>query len=242
LIGSLEAWQIALAVGVVAAGALLQGSVGFGFALIAAPVLALLEPRLVPGPVILMGLLLTLLMARRDWHAIAFGDLGWGLLGRIPGTLLAAWALTRLAPEALGLVFAGLVLLAVAISAVGPRVEPTTGALVGVSVLSGFMGTLSSIGGPPLALLYQYAQGARLRGTLSAHFVLSTLVSVTALHAVGRLGASEGRAALVLLPAVLLGYAVSGVTAPLLDRGHTRRAVLVVSALAALGVVVKQLT
>jgi hypothetical protein len=41
-------------------GSTVQGSVGLG--LVAAPILALIDPMLIPGPILLCGLVLTLLM------------------------------------------------------------------------------------------------------------------------------------------------------------------------------------
>ena len=43
---------------IVATGAALQASVGIGFGVLSAPLLAILAPELVPGPVLLLGLLL----------------------------------------------------------------------------------------------------------------------------------------------------------------------------------------
>jgi hypothetical protein len=44
----------------------LQASVGFGLALLAVPLLALVDPRLVPGPMLLAGSLLALASAYRE--------------------------------------------------------------------------------------------------------------------------------------------------------------------------------
>jgi hypothetical protein len=43
-------------------GSTVQGSVGLGLGLVAAPILALIDPMLIPGPILLCGLVLTLLM------------------------------------------------------------------------------------------------------------------------------------------------------------------------------------
>jgi hypothetical protein len=45
--GSLASWALASAI--VMTGATLQGSAGFGFALLSSPILALVDARLVPG-------------------------------------------------------------------------------------------------------------------------------------------------------------------------------------------------
>ena len=55
------------------------------------------------------------------------------------------------------LLFGGLILLGVCLSLSGLRLPPIRGVLVGAGALSGVMGTVASIGGPPMALLYQDA-------------------------------------------------------------------------------------
>jgi hypothetical protein len=233
----------ALAAGVAAVfvGSVLQGAVGFGFALVAAPILLLIDPHLVPGPIIFAALFLTGLSAWRDRHAIDFSGLRWGLTGRVPGTLLGAALLAFLPPERMAAPFGALVLLAVAISAAGARVEPSPRALVGAGLLSGFMGTASSIGGPPFALIYQHSAGDRLRGTLGGYFVIGTVMSLTAIAAIGRFGIAELRWGVALVPGTLLGFAVSSRLIPWLDRGYTRPAVLAVAAAAGVAAVVRQL-
>ena len=47
-------------------GSCVQGSLGFGLGLIAAPVLAFVDPDLVPGPVLMLALVLTVAVASRD--------------------------------------------------------------------------------------------------------------------------------------------------------------------------------
>ena len=50
--------QIATIIAIVTVAACVQGSLGFGMALIASPMLALIDPRLVPGPLTASSLLL----------------------------------------------------------------------------------------------------------------------------------------------------------------------------------------
>ena len=52
---------------VVGLGSLLQGSIGFGLGLFAVPFLVLIDPRLVPGPILLASGVLTILMVHREW-------------------------------------------------------------------------------------------------------------------------------------------------------------------------------
>lgn len=233
--------EFLLAGGVVTVGALLQGSIGFGLGMFAVPFLVLIDPRLVPGPLLLSSVSLTILMSYREWHGIRFGDLRWALGGRVLGVIVAVLALVLVPEERIAIAFGVLVLLAVGLSISGLHVRPTAKTLVGAGTLSGFMGTTVSIGGPPMALLYQHAPGTHLRGTLSAYFLVGVALSLTGLHVAGRFAMTELRLGLMLLPGILLGFGASRWTAGLLDRGYTRTGVLAVSAAAAVVVILKQL-
>jgi uncharacterized membrane protein YfcA len=106
---------------------------------------------------------------------------------------------------------------------------------------SGFMGTVSAIGGPPLALVYQNESGPRIRSTISAMFTIGTMVSATGLWWAGRFGIKELVLGLLLMPGVLVGFALSRFTTPWLDREHMRPAVLGLSALSAVVIAVRAL-
>lgn len=233
--------QLAVATVIVTLGSMLQGTIGFGLGLFAAPLLLLIEPRLVPGPLLAASGVLTLLLTRRDWHGVHGPDLAWALGGRVVGTLAALAVLVVASRELLEVLLGSLVLLAVALLASGlhPGLSPRV--LVVAGTLSGFMGTTTTIGGPPMALLYSRAAGPRLRGTLSAFFVVGVVISVSGLALVGRFGRLEARYAALLLPGILVGFLVSRLTVRALGARWLRPAVLAVSALAGLVVVIRQL-
>jgi len=103
------------------------------------------------------------------------------------------------------------------------------------------MGTITSIGGPPMALLYQNEEGPRLRGTLAAFFTIGVIFSMGGLTVAGRFGWTEVKLATLLLPGIVAGFVLSAWTATRLDKRHTRAIVLVTSAVAGVLVVVKGL-
>jgi hypothetical protein len=229
------------AVAIVAAGAAVQGSIGFGLGIVGAPLLALLDPRLVPGPVLLAALLLTGLVAWRDWHAVRGADLAWTVPGRLLGTAVAVLVLRVVPADRFEIPFALLILAAVGLTAAGPALPFNRGTLFGAGSLAGLMGTITSIGGPPMALVYQREEGARLRGTLAAFFAFGVVISLGGLAVAGRFGWTEAALAVALMPGVLLGFLLSRWTAGRLDRRATRIAVLVLSAGSAAILLVKEL-
>lgn len=229
------------AVLIIATGAAVQGSIGFGMGVVGAPLLILLEPRLVPGPILLDALLLTLLVTVREWKHVRMADLGWSVPGRLIGTGIAVWILRAVPAGRLQFTMGVFMLLAVGMTMVGPRVRVGRRTLFGAGALAGVMSTITSMGGPPMALLYQHETGARLRGTLAAFFSLGVVFSIGGLAVAGRFGWTEVRLAALLLPGVIVGFALSAWTSQRLDKRYTRRIVLVTSTVAGVLVVVKGL-
>lgn len=234
-------YELLIASVIVAVGSVLQGSIGFGLGLLAAPLLLLVDPRLVPAPLLLASGVLTILLTHRDRRDVRWDDLRWSLGGRVAGTLPALAVLTMIPTERLGVAFGAVVLLGVALSMSGVHLRPAPASLVGAGALSGFMGTIVSIGGPPIALVYQHESGPSIRGTLSAFFVVGVAISLVGLGAVGHFGREQAILALALTPAVLIGFLVSRHTARWLDKGYIRPALLVASAVSAVAVIAKYL-
>lgn len=231
----IAAWSIAFV------GALIHGSVGMGLGLITVPFLLQIDPTFVPGPILAAGILLHLMMVRREHQDINVFGLGWGVAGRLVGTVVASLTLTRL-PQDTASILAGLaILLAVGLSLSGLYVKPTIVTLLGAGTISGIMGTLASVGGPPMALLFQGERGPRLRSTMAGFFLFGTLTSLAGLVVVGNYQAAEIWATVLLLPSVVLGFWVSGYALSYLDRGRTRAAVLLVSALSSLILLIRTL-
>jgi hypothetical protein len=226
--------EIAFALLCAAVGATLQGSIGFGLAVVAAPLLLLIDPVWVPGPMMMAASLLVMMIALRDREHIIRGDVALGTLGRLLGTIPAAYALAILPQHIYDLAFAGIVLFGVVLSASGVHIARTRRNVVVAGTLSGFAGTISSIGGPPMALVYQHERGPSVRGTMSSIFVVGTFISLAGLWWAGRFGMVELTLGLILAPAIVVGFAISRYTAPWLDRRHIRPMILAVSAISAL--------
>lgn len=233
--------EIGGAAAIVMMGAILQGSVGFGLGMLAAPLLVLIDPDFVPAPLLSAAFGLTLLIARRERKSIDFRGIGWALVGRLPGTFLGAIVAATAAQKTTSILVGVVVFAAVAMIGSGATLRRTPAVLFGAGTVSGFMGTTTSIGGPPIAALYHDAEGAKIRGTMSGFFVVGLTITLVALAAVGRYGPHELYLAGCIFPGAIIGYLVSGHVAPVLDRGYTRVAVLTASALAGLSVIVQAL-
>jgi uncharacterized membrane protein YfcA len=237
----LSAAALTLALVTVFAGAFVQGTVGFGVNILAAPVLALVEPDALPATLILAALPLAAGMLIREHHAIDRHGLQWLVVGRLPGTVVGVVVVATFSPDGLAALIGGLVLLAVVMSTLAPPVSVTRTSALVVGALSGAMGTASSIGGPPAALLYQHHPGAVLRSTTAALFVFGTILSAAALAVAGQMTGDDVVLALVLLPAIAAGLALATALRHHIDAGRLRPAVLVVAAVAGLATLLKGL-
>jgi uncharacterized membrane protein YfcA len=215
--------------------------VGFGVNILAAPVMALVEPDALPAVLILAALPLATGMLVREHGHIDRDGLRWLLIGRLPGTALGALVVATLPPDDLAAVIGALVLVAVGMSVAAPPLAVTRSTALAVGALSGAMGTASSIGGPPPALLYQHHPGAVLRSTTAALFVVGTILSASALAVAGEVTVDDVVLAAVLTPAIAGGLGLSHVLAGHIDAGWLRPAVLVVAAVAGVATMLRGL-
>lgn len=235
----LVAAELVLVLAAVLVGSCIQGSLGFGLGLVAAPVLVMVDTALVPGVVLGMGVPLTYLVAWRERRALDVRRVSWAMAGRIPGTVVGSVAVLVLTERWLAGMFAVALLLAVGASIAGLGVEPTRRAMFTAGLGSGFMGTATSVGGPPMALLLQREGGPELRASLAAFMAFGATISLVALVVVGEFDRRAVIVTVVLVPAVLVGFAVSRWTNPILDRGYTRPAVLLFATLSAISILLR---
>lgn len=223
----------------VATGALVQGSVGLGLGLVAAPVVTLAAPSLMPGVMIWLASVLPVLTLAQEWRATDWRGLGWAMAGRLPGTVLGVAVVAVVSTRALGVLVGVMVLVAVVLTGLVVRLPMRPGVLMAAGVVSGVTGTATSIGGPPLALVYQHVAGARLRATMGGYFAAGGVASLVGLGAGGQLSTDQAVTALALAPFLGVGFALSGPVRRHVDAGLTRRAVLAVCAAAAVALLAR---
>jgi uncharacterized protein len=219
----------------------MQASIGFGMGMLAAPIVAVVDPSLVPGTLIMLAALLTLMVAVREHEHIDLKGTGWALAGRVPGTIAGALLLAALPERALALLVAGVVLAGVALTGIGWIPAPHRRNLVLAGATSGVFGTATGIGGPPMALVWQNSSGARLRGTMSGFFLVGSVISIAVLAFTGAVDGSTMASFAVLVPASVAGYALSRVVNRLLDHRRQRWAAVAISAVGAALLIGQQL-
>ncbi len=218
---------------VVFVAATVQASIGIGLGMIASPVLLLADADFIPATIMLAVLPLTFTIAWVDRQHIAPSDVGFALIGRVPGVIVGALVVAALSDRVLAVMVAASVLLAVVASITGRLFQPTNRALVVAGLASGFAGTTTGVGGPPMALTYQNSDPATMRATISAFFAIGSLMSLGALAVAGEVGVRQLQLTLLILPSVGLGIVTARLIKDRLRPDVVRPAVLVICTVAA---------
>lgn len=220
----------------------LQGSIGFGMGMVAAPIVALTDPELLPGMLIVLAFVLTLVVSIRERDAINMRGAGWALLGRVPGTAVGAYLVATLPHRWLAVLLGAVILSGVALATLGWAPLPSPRAMAIAGMASGVLGTATSIGGPPMALIWQGSSGARLRGTMSAFFLVGTTLSLVGLWFAGAVDQHVLRTTAWFLPAVGIGYVLSRYINRFMSRERLRWTGVAVSCTGAVLLIVHQVT
>lgn len=222
-------------------GAFVQAVVGLGMGLVAAPIVGLLAPSLVPALPLWLSLLIAGLMlagerAHIDWRALA-----WALPARVPGTLVGAWLVLQFTEDQIGIALALMTLLAVGVAVRAARIPVNPRTLLAAGFGAGVTGTATSIGGPAIALLFQREPPAVMRSTLSVFFFVGVLLSLTGLGVSGSLTSESWQVALVLAPGVVVGMLVGRAVRDRIHRDAFRAGVLLVCTASAVILLVRSL-
>jgi uncharacterized protein len=221
-----------VAAAAVAAGAALQSATGFGFSIVAAPlVFAVVEPEEAVGLLIVLGSLvnvLTLVSERRRPRPV-WRECAVLLASALPGAVAGVAVLRALDPVALQVaVSVGVVATLAARRIAGGRPSPGwAGPVAGLA--SGALSTSTTTAGPPLIvyLLGRRLEPVQVRDTMPVCFLGFSAVSVLALWITGTSGAvPDAELVAILVPVVAAGHLAGRPLFAALVRGGRYEAVL----------------
>lgn len=234
-------WVVIIGGIVILIGSVVQGSVGLGISQVAAPILMIIDPGLMPGSMIVVAALLPVITLLKEHRDIDWAGLAWAFPGRLVGTAVGGWLVVVVSSDVLGLVLATMVLAAAVVSLVRWRPTPAPGNLLAAGFFSGVGATATSIGGPPIALVYQNQHPAVVRSTLAVYFLVGNLFSIATLLTVGSLTMRQAEFALIFIPFVIGGFVLAVWLRRFLDVGKTRAAVLGLSVVSSLVLIARAL-
>ena len=234
-------WALAVIALALLIGTMVQGLVGLGLGLVGAPVATLVAPELMPGLLLCTAAVLPLMQLANNREQIDWRGLAWSLPARVPGTGLGVWLVTVFTDRALSVAVGVMVLAAVLLTWRTVSVPITPASLVGAGVISGVTSTATSIGGPPIAILYQRRPPVQVRSTLAVYFSLGAMFSLAGLGLTGQLLAREIWLAALCVPFLLAGLWLSARVGRRVEPTRIRHIMLVVCAASALALLVRSL-
>jgi hypothetical protein len=206
----LEPGEIAVCFAVVLAAGYMRGFTGFGFAMAAVPLLALVIP---PARAVPLVILIQLMAGVWDWREARrhahWRSLPWLMAGAVIGTPLGMLGLAAMSADWARLAIAGAMLLAVALMARGFALVAMPGRpiLLGTGLAAGVLNGIAAMPGPPVIVLY--LAGALSieagRASLLLFFSVNNVAGAAAAGMTGLIPPGTVLLAAVALPVVLAG-------------------------------------
>lgn len=222
-------------------GAMVQSTIGFGIAVVAAPFVVTLRPDLMPASLIVCVFFLPLLQLASGPRDVAWEHLGWAVGARVLATPLGVLLVALASADVIAMTVGILILVTVAASiwAVDIRLDRRNSAIAGA--ISGVSGTAASIGGPFFALVLQHERPERLRATLATFFLAGSVLGLSGLALGGQVDAEDVVAGLLWVPFVLVGHLLAGPVRRRIRPQTVRRGVLTFCVVASVGVIARAL-
>ncbi|MGE5226736.1 MAG: sulfite exporter TauE/SafE family protein [Planctomycetaceae bacterium] len=218
-------------------GAVVQSTVGFGFALLMVPIVTVIaDPKVAVVTMTAIGLPLSCWNAIRWREHILVPEAARVTAASLVGMPVGALLLTK-ANDAVLTALVGAVVLVLTVALwrrfalpAGRRSEYAAGAVAGALATS--VGT----SGPPVVIAFQAAglEPEPFRATLAAAFLVEGAIALAAFWTIGLVDAEVGRGVLVGIPAMILGVVAGERAFRRIDHGGFRAIVLALLALSGL--------
>ncbi|KZD11945.1 sulfite exporter TauE/SafE family protein [Oceanibaculum pacificum] len=229
---------------VVTCAAIVRAFTGFGFALLAIPILVFfLPPAQVVPFIFILEIAISLTLLPKLWREVDLRGLRWLLPGAVIATPFGGILLLALSAESLRLAI-GLVVLAAALlmwRGLSFKSTPGPGAALATGAFSGLLNGAAGIPGPPVVLFYLStpAGAAVSRASLIAYFFVTDAMGLAVAGYNGLVDGETLRWTLWLTPAMLLGSVIGQAAFSRADPALFRRIVLLVLLLTGLAGAIK---
>lgn len=220
---------------------ILQMATGVSIGMIIVPFLAMISYTLVPTPVIFASLALTVMMSYQGREHIDMKNIPSVSTAMLFGIVLAAYVMSTIEFEYLGVVFGVLILLSVLISlkvktfTLNPALNFTAG------ISAGFMGAMAAVGGQIIALLFQNHPLASIKATLAALYTIFNITMLAIFYAVDQFSYGQFISGLYMIPGFVLGVLVAPMFTKYFNPNYAKPVVLGMATFGALVLITKSL-
>jgi uncharacterized membrane protein YfcA len=202
-------WTAAFIIFVLFIATLIRSVFGFGEALLAVPLLALVMPVEVAAPLaVLVSITIAFLILVQDWRLVHVRDAGWLVLSTLFGIPLGL-VLLRTAPESIVKMILAVIIIAFSVySLTGGRTRELTDDRLAwfFGFQAGVLGGAYGMNGPPLAIYGALRRWppAHFRATLQGYFLPASVAGMVGYAFAGLWTPAVNRFYLVSLPGVVI--------------------------------------
>lgn len=222
-------------------GAVVHGSTGIGLGLVAGPVLLSIEPAYVPGPLMLVSIVIGMRHLIAERQNIDRAILGRLVLGMPIGVVVATALLIALDERTMALGVGALVVLVVGALLAGVELPRTARNEVIGGAASSFGAVAAAVPGPQLVMTLHDLPGPAMRPTIAATTAITGVATAASLVVVGRFGADEMMLFIGIIPPVLVGLVLARYVRPWLDRAMFRPVILTLAMAGGLALILRNL-
>jgi uncharacterized protein len=194
----------------------IRSALGFGEALVAVPLLALVMPVQVAAPLaVLVSITVAVIVVLQDWRNVHVRSAGWLVLSTLFGIPLGL-LLLKTVPESVVKTILGIFIIAFALySLAGRKPELHSDRLAPFfGFAAGILGGAYGMNGPPLVIygVMRRWQPTQFRATLQGYFLIASIVGMAGYAVTGLWTSTVSSYFLLSLPlalvAVFLGHAI----------------------------------
>jgi uncharacterized membrane protein YfcA len=212
-----DAWLTTWVLAVIFLATLIRSAFGFGEALVAVPLLALLVPMEVAAPLaVLLSVTVAAAVMLEDWHRVHFASAWRLVVSTLFGIPFGLWLLTALPDPIVKSILAVVIIVfsAYCLARATPPVLNDDRLAWVFGFAAGVLGGAYGINGPPLVVYASLRRWPSLqfRATLQAYFLPASAAGLVGYWLAGVWGSTVNRYFLLSLPvagiSILLGRAV----------------------------------
>ncbi|EWH10342.1 membrane protein [Catenovulum agarivorans DS-2] len=215
-------------------GAFVQGIIGYGLGILSVPLVFMVMPSMIPAPMIFNSIFLCLIIATDNKNYIDSNILKWPIVGALVGTATAASVLAGVEERTFALVFSSMLLVLISLSVLKVKLPINVSSSTTAGFFSALSGTITAIGGPPIALLWQNLPPQVIRANMSVFFIASSIIALVALFLIGKFGWAEIKLSAATLPGVIVGFYSSKLIVNRIPAQQVRLGILLMSTLSSL--------
>ena len=228
-----------IALAFLAVGCGVQSTLGIGAALVAGPALTVIDPDLIPGPMLAMVMVVNIRNAVADRQSTDVVAWRRALVGAPVGLGMGVFILAYSDAEALTLLVSSFVLAAVALQLSG--LKPPTGITSDyvAGAATAFSSTVAALPGPMFVIFHGHRTPGTVRGTMASFMLFVTPAILVFLAFDGRFGIRHLFLAAILTPGMFLGLLLGKTLRSKISLDRFRGLILSVASLSAAVVIVR---